>query len=151
MSQHDAAAQAEPTGSSGPVAAIPEVLAAVVDKLCERVDGHRQWLENLGAEVAAARQTPSAYTELVARLHGLEQSSEHIKRLADLLSTIVESHSTPQLTVRHYRSAAGLWDYETTVSIKPETATALSNTLEFVDNAARAESARRANVDAGRG
>lgn len=147
MSQQDPAAQAEPTGGTGPVSAIPEVLAAVVDKLCERVDGHRQWLENLGAEVAASRQMPPAYAELVARLHGLEQESEHLKRLAELLQTIVESHSTPQLTVRHYRSAAGLWDYETTVSIKPETTTALSNTLEFVDAAARAESKRRTSVD----
>lgn len=130
----------------------PPGLATVLDKLTAKVDGHRQWLENLGASVASAleiAQTPGPYAELASAVKALQDEHDVLKRMQGHLEVLIDHQTTPQLTVRHWLASDGTWAYETTVSLKPESEAAMPNTLRWVDEMARAESRRREAADRG--
>lgn len=118
------------------------------------------WAEQMLERVTQAERTcqraldqfqraPEPYAELVARVQAVEASNDLLRRVQSSLEVLVDHQTTPQLTVRHWRDEQGHWRYETTVSLKPESLEAMPNTLAWVDDMARTESARREGVDRG--
>lgn len=139
MSDHEQAAEPQ-----------DDAISHQLQKLWHVTDEHKRWLENLGATVASAleaMQTPGPYAELVAEVNALRESHEIARRVQASLEVLIDHQTTPQLTVRHWREDDGTWRYETTVSLKPETAEAMPNTLRWVDEMARAEALRRTQAD----
>lgn len=124
----------------------PEVTLETVAETLELLDNK---ISALVSDAIHRGHEPGPYAELMARLVAAEHASDVLRRVQGSLEVLVDHQTTPQLTVRHWRDDQGKWRYETTVSLKPETAEAMPNTLAWVDEMARAERARREGKDRG--
>jgi len=92
---------------------------------------------------ALERPEPGPYQDLAAAVKALQNDQDVARRMLTTLENITGHRGTPEFIVRHWRDQIGRWQYETTVSIRPDEVTSLPNSLNYVDDLARQEARRR--------